>query len=158
MLRTGPGPDVAGTRPIHLGHRSIAECQAPGIKCRVRVESAVLSSEPTELQKHAAHNESRYRALNERMEPHNAVHVWVNPPMPDWVCECASQECMKPVRMTLAEYEAVRAEPTHFFVIPNDGHLSPAVERIVERYERYWVVEKVGEAAEASVELDPRSD
>jgi len=116
-----------------------------------------VSSDVSELQERAAHNESRYRALNERMEGHNAVHVWVDPPMPDWVCECASSECMKPVRLTIAEYEAVRANPTRFFVLPSDEHLTPAVERVVERHDRYWVVEKIGEAAEVSEELDPRS-
>jgi len=110
------------------------------------------------LQERAGQNESRYRNLNERMEPHNAVHVWVDPPMPDWICECASRECMTPVRLTLPEYEAVRAEPTHFLVVPNDEHLSLAVEHVVVRNERYWVVEKFGEAAEVSEELDPRSE
>ena len=65
--------------------------------------------------------------------------------------------CMKPVRLTIEEYEAVRANSTRFFVLPADEHLSPAVERVVERYDRYWVVEKLGEAAEVSEELDPRS-
>ena len=111
----------------------------------------------SDVQERAGRNESRYRNLNERMEPSNAVHVWVDPPMPDWICECASTECMQPVRLTIAEYEAVRAESTHFFVVPSDEHLSPAVERVVHRNERYWVVEKMGEAAEVSEELDPRA-
>ena len=116
-----------------------------------------VSNDVSELQERAGENESRYRNLNERMEPHNAAHVWVDPPMPDWVCECASTECMKPVRLTLAEYEAVRAEPTHFFVLPSEEHRSLAVERLVRQTERYWIVEKIGEAAEVSEELDPRS-
>jgi hypothetical protein len=69
---------------------------------------------------------------------------------------CASTGCRKPVRLTIAEYEAVRASSTRFFVLPAEEHLSPAVERVVERYDRYWVVEKIGEAAEVSEELDPR--
>ena len=116
-----------------------------------------VSPDITELQERAAHNEERYRALNERMEASNAAHVWVDPPMPDWVCECASRECMQPVRLTIPEYKAVRAVATHFFVLPADEHLSPAVERVVERYDRYWVVDKIGEAAEVSEELDPRA-
>jgi hypothetical protein len=119
--------------------------------------SVAVPPDVSEVQERAAHNESRYRALNERMEPSNAVHVWVDPPMPDWVCECANTGCMKPVRLTIDEYEAVRANATHFFVLPGDEHLSPAVERVVQRHDRYWVVEKIGEAAEVSEELDPRS-
>jgi hypothetical protein len=116
-----------------------------------------MSPNLSDVQERAAHNEARHRALNERMEASNAMHVWVDPPTPDWVCECASTECMKPVRLTIAEYEAVRAESTHFFVLPAEEHLTPAVERVVQRHDRYWVVEKIGEAAETSEELDPRA-
>ncbi len=118
----------------------------------------VVSNDLSDVQQRAGRNESRYRNLNERMEPSNAVHVWADPPMPDWICECASTECMQPVRLTIAEYEAVRAESTHFLVHPSDEHLSAAVEHVVHRTDRYWVVEKFGEAAEVSEELDPRSD
>ncbi len=124
----------------------------------MRTLRVAVSNDVSELKERAGRNESRYRNLNERMEPHNAVHVWVDPPMPDWICECASTECMKPVRLTLAEYEAIRAEATHFLVVPNEEHLSLAVERVVRRNDRYWIVEKIGEAAEVSEGLDPRSD
>jgi len=124
----------------------------------MRTLRVAVSNDVSEPQERAGRNESRYRNLNERMEPHNAVHVWVDPPMPDWVCECASTDCMKPVRLTLSEYEAVRAEATHFLVVPHDDHLSLAVERVVQRNDRYWIVEKIGEAAEVSEELDLRSD
>ena len=125
---------------------------------RSGVQCCVVTGNLSDLQERAGENESRYRNLNERIEPHNAAHVWVDPPMPDWVCECASTECMKPVRLTLAEYEAVRSEPTHFFVLPSEEHLSLAVERVVHQTERYWIVEKIGAAAEVSEKLDPRSE
>jgi hypothetical protein len=35
-------------------------------------------------------------------------------------------------------------------------HVVPDVERVVEKRERYWVVEKLGEAAVAAEELDIR--
>ena len=38
-----------------------------------------------------------------------------------------------PVEMTIAEYEAVRAEATHFFVAPSDEHVSPDIEYVVRR-------------------------
>ena len=53
--------------------------------------------------------------------------------------------------------EMVRAEPTRFVVAPGDDHVTPEIERVVQREERYWVVEKVGVAAEVSKNLDPRS-
>jgi hypothetical protein len=60
-----------------------------------------ITSEP-QLPERAALNQSRFREYNERIAPHNAAHHWVDPPMPDWVCECASQACTAPVRVTLS--------------------------------------------------------
>jgi hypothetical protein len=104
-----------------------------------------------------ARNEVRFRAHNERAKSSNAGHAWVDPPLPDWSCECGWEGCQEPVRMSLAEYEAVRAMPTWFFVLPDDGHVAPDAERVVERHRRYWVVEKVGLAARLAAELDPRT-
>jgi hypothetical protein len=59
--------------------------------------------------------------------------------------------------MSVAEYEAVRAAPNRFFVMPDDGHVWAQVERVVERTERYWVVEKVGAAESVAKQADPRS-
>jgi hypothetical protein len=49
----------------------------------------------------------------------------------------------------------VRSASTRFFVIP--GHEDNEVERVVERTDRYLVVEKIGDAAEEADDLDPRS-
>jgi hypothetical protein len=110
-----------------------------------------------QLPERVAQNQSRFRDYNERIEPHNRVHTWTEPPMPDWVCECAFVECVLPVRLTIAEYEAIRAYPTRFLVAPSDEHVVPEVERVIERDERYWVVEKLGQAAETSEALDERA-
>lgn len=104
----------------------------------------------------AALNQSRFRAHNERMEATNATRAWVDPPMPDWACECASENCMVAVPLTIAQYEAVRESPTRFLVAPGDEHVVPEVELVVERNERYWVIEKVGDAADVSEALDER--
>jgi hypothetical protein len=117
-----------------------------------------MSTELSELGESAARNQARYREYNERIEPHNRVHNWIDPPMPDWICECGLDDCSEPVQLTVGEYEAVRGEPTHFLVAPSDEHVLPAVERIVVKNDRFWVVEKVGRAGEVSEELDPRDD
>jgi hypothetical protein len=111
----------------------------------------------TELQERGARNQSRYRDLNERIEAHNRATHWVNPPMPDWVCECVN-DCAQPVQLTIAEYEAVRADPTHFLVSPSSEHVIEEIEDVVARHERYWVVEKKEVAAAVSEELDPRDE
>ena len=60
------------------------------------------------------------------------------------------------IMLTLEEYQELRANATHFAVVADDQHVVPEAERIVEKHERFWVVEKVGEAAEAAEELDVR--
>jgi hypothetical protein len=56
----------------------------------------------------------------------------------------------------MAEYEAVRAESTHFAVVP--GHVVPDIERVVAQNDRYSVVEKTDPDAAPIVEAeDPRA-
>ena len=105
----------------------------------------------------AARNQDAFRTLNEQIEASNASQAWFDPGMPDWFCECANTDCAVPVSLTVAEYEAVRADSTHFLVAPSAEHVVPEVERVVERHERYWVVEKAGLAADLTEQLDERS-
>jgi hypothetical protein len=115
-----------------------------------------LSVDPA--QERQAQNETLFREVNERVEE-LAVGLTSVPQTDDFssafVCECGSETCVEPVRTTRSEYEAVRSNPGRFLVLP--GHEDPAVERVVERHERYWVVQKVGEAGDLAIEDDPRS-
>jgi hypothetical protein len=101
-------------------------------------------------------NESLLRERNETLKTHNASVHWVDPPVADWYCECARLDCKAPVQLTVGEYERVRLNPRWFIVAPDQQHLRLEVERVVEQSDRYWVVEKVGEAAEMAEALDPR--
>ena len=102
-------------------------------------------------------NEARSREQNERVRSSNAAHSWVDPPVPDWSCECGWEGCAQPIRVALEDYEAVRAVPTRFLVVPDEAHVAREVERVVERHDGYWIVEKIGAAGALSAELDPRS-
>ena len=105
-----------------------------------------------------AKNEDLRRDQNDRLEAHNASIHWVDPPYADWACECANESCSEPVRLTVAEYDEVRTNPTHFIIVPSEEHVTGEVERVVAHTERYWVVEKVGVAADESIASDrPRS-
>ena len=104
----------------------------------------------------AAKNESLFRDHNESVEMDHAVYHGANPA--EWICECADETCATSVQLTVVEYEAVRANAAHFLVAPNDDHTAASdIERVVKREERYWVVEKIGRAAEVSERFDPRS-
>jgi len=98
-------------------------------------------------------NESLFREVNERIAELNQTFQIEG--RSEFLCECGREECKQPVAISIDKYEAVRRIPTRFLVIP--GHEDKGVERVVERSERYIVVEKIGEAADEAGDLDPRS-
>jgi hypothetical protein len=106
-----------------------------------------------------AQNESLFRSVNERIEelvegavpPREGVEAW------EFVCECYDTACTERLAMTVREYEAVRADGSRFVVAPALEHVDLDIERVVDMSTRYWVVEKVGEAAERAEEDDPRA-
>jgi hypothetical protein len=71
------------------------------------------------------------------------------------VCECSDPGCNDPISVTEAEYEAVRAEPTHFAIV--DGHELDEIEQVVFRSANYVVVEKTGEAGAVARGYDRRA-
>jgi hypothetical protein len=106
----------------------------------------------------AARNEDQFRQLNESLEAWNEAHAWFDPSMPHWRCECAKLDCSEAVAMTVNEYQEVRGDPTHFLIAPSPDHVEPEFEYIVARFDRYWVVEKTGEAGDVAERLDERRD
>lgn len=74
----------------------------------------------------------------------------------DFVCECADPECANRITADLDDYEAVRADATHFIVA--DGHDASEIERVVESNGEYAVVEKFGARVARIVRaLNPRT-
>lgn len=73
------------------------------------------------------------------------------------ICECGDLACTAVLAVQHGEYERVRSNPERFFVAPADSHVDVTVERVVERRDGYWVVEKFGRAGDVAEELDPRS-
>ncbi len=104
----------------------------------------------------AAKNQSLFREINERIEPLNKAFTPINR-LNDFVCECANESCTEAIRMTVDEYEVVRQHPARFFVWPADEHVGLDVERVLEKTDRYWVVEKFGHVGSMAAKLDPRS-
>ena len=100
-----------------------------------------------------AQNASIFRYINA------GVRVGARPHGPDthvysFFCECANSDCTLQVELTTADYERVRADGARFFIAP--GHELPEVERIVEKREAWWMIEKKGDAADYTRGLDPR--
>jgi hypothetical protein len=100
-----------------------------------------------------AENESRFREINERLRHDLKALPDTDDPV-DFVCECGKVECAEPVRLTLAEYEAIRAGSLDFAVVP--GHELGDVEDVVDRTDRFMRVRKHPESAPIARETDPR--
>ena len=91
-----------------------------------------------------AKNEELFRNVNERIEEISAG-VPRDQPLLEFLCECDRSGCEEKIQAARAEYESIRAKPTHFIVLP--GHEDARVERIVSSTDRFIVVEKRGQAA-----------
>ncbi len=96
-------------------------------------------------------NEALFRAANER------AAAWEERRPEDvelFHCECANLECREKLRLTGADYERVRSDPTHFFACP--GHELPGVEFVIEENDGWVVIEKTPETHAIVRQADPR--
>jgi len=101
-----------------------------------------------------AANEVRFRALNERLEEQADTWQGLEGQL-SLVCECGDEDCTAEIRLSVQEYEAVRAVETQFVLIR--GHQRAEVEDVVDGAENWLVVRKRGEAAEIAAGTDPRA-
>jgi hypothetical protein len=114
----------------------------------------VVEPEDKQAAIRVARNQSLFRAVNEQIEAANETFRLRLGDRVDFVCECADDQCMERITVTLAEYEDLRRFPTHFFVKP--GHVFREFERVVQETGGYTVVEKFGEAGKQALKLDSR--
>jgi L-lactate utilization protein LutB len=59
-----------------------------------------------------------------------------------FLCECPRPDCTEILRLTVAEYADVRANPAHFFIAPNHEEAESQVGHVVSREQGYVVMEK----------------
>lgn len=120
----------------------------------IRAEEAVLFPSPQRgvqllaaLHKDAAAVEARFRDLNEHMaQPLGDRHERLF----GFVCECAAEECIEPVELTLEEYLEIHSDPRAFVIAP--FHDLPSVETVIRREHDWWVVRKYGIAGADAAE------
>jgi hypothetical protein len=104
--------------------------------------------------KQQARNEALVREVNERIHAIDHTAATGDGEPFGFHCECGrGGECGERVWMTLTEYDHVREQDDRFAVLP--GHETEGLEHVVERTDRYFVVDKVDEA-EPLVSDDPR--
>jgi hypothetical protein len=117
---------------------------------------ASVDEELRDRQERAAKNQAVFREVNERIKDVNdQFHAYTA--LSDWICECADNTCTERIEMSGQEYEHIRNAGERFFVAPADEHVLPDVEAVVERHNRYWIVEKTAVSAAIAKNTDPRS-
>jgi hypothetical protein len=96
-----------------------------------------------------ARNEAIFRAVNERVaeiQDTASRHT-------DFLCECGNLDCTEIISLADEEYREVRASATTFAVVP--GHVLPDVETVIEKNDRFYVVQKHREEAAIAEATDP---
>jgi hypothetical protein len=84
-------------------------------------------------------NQKLFKLANERLE--EAVQDAVpNEERVPFLCECADDDCLGRVDLTLAEFSAVRSRHDHFFILP--GHDLSEGEQVVEKHHDFHVTQK----------------
>ncbi len=96
--------------------------------------------------------EAAFRIANERTARWEERHAEDRREL--YLCECAQRPCRKRIELSREQYEAVRADPRHFVVLP--GHVIPDLETVLESFAGYEVIEKPSALMELLVETDPR--
>jgi len=103
-----------------------------------------------ETRKRVAMNEATFRGINESFQGERADGRVA------FRCECGRLGCNRLIELTRAEYEAVRANPRRFAIVP--GHELLEVEDIVETHDGYAVIEKHPDSDDVVKPTDPRRE
>jgi hypothetical protein len=120
----------------------------------VVVDEAELDPVAAEL----ARNDAIFREANERIAATAEELGLADGGLLPFICECADVSCTVIVQLSAAEYRAVRKQPTQFLY--TRGHEATCLGwcRVLDEFERYTVIEKIGDAAEVATALDPRAE
>ena len=107
----------------------------------------------TDREARLATNETIARDINEGIE--EALAARSEEGFVRMVCECGHLDCERVVAISIEEYERVRADGSRFVVV--EEHVIPDVEDIVDRTDRFVVVQKrEGTPSEVAEATDPR--
>jgi hypothetical protein len=96
-------------------------------------------------------NEDLFRKVNDQIEGVNEAFGTITGTM-SILCECGKLECIERIELTVDAYRELRTDQRRFAV--KAGHELPDIERVVERRESCFVVEKTeGGAARVAEDL-----
>ena len=84
-------------------------------------------------------NQKRFRTGNERIHDAAETRVSEETPVP-FLCECADDDCLGKVNVTLSEWEGIASRPNHFLMLA--GHQRSEGEQVVASIGAYDVARK----------------
>ena len=96
-----------------------------------------------------ARNEAIFREVNERVADVTDSEAR----MTNFLCECGNLDCVEEISLTDAEYRKLRSNAATFAVVP--GHALGDVETIIEKTNRFHIVEKHPREAAIAEATDP---
>jgi hypothetical protein len=98
-------------------------------------------------------NEATFREINERVqrgfdelhamakEDGDQNHYGLNNNIElSFYCECADENCLDRIKMTLDDYQAIHEDNKAFIVVP--GHVVKKYEDVTAKESNYWCVRK----------------
>lgn len=138
---------------IAARHRLSASLSRPSHDARsANAEPEARSSDASGREERIAENEAVFRLANERMAAwEERDRAAASEP---YFCECANPECTEKVMLRGSDYERVRRNSSHFFVVP--GHEIPDGEIVIEKHEGWLMVEKDPNVSEIVEDREPR--
>lgn len=93
-----------------------------------------------ECRRRAIRNEHVFASANEQAGRHAERLGHAPGSRRELLCECSDPDCNQRVWLSLDEWRRVHRHPRRFVIVR--GHVNPEVEGVVERNERFAVVEK----------------
>jgi hypothetical protein len=84
-------------------------------------------------------NEAAFKQHNERRKAFEEQWAGPDDSIP-FVCECGDAGCYDGLPLTIEEFDEAHARAMRYAVKPR--HVMPDYERVVQRYESHWIVEK----------------
>lgn len=57
-------------------------------------------------------------------------------------CECARATCDRRIELTRAEYQPIRSSAARYAIYPDEAHVDPRLDRLVDRRPTFWIVER----------------
>lgn len=115
--------------------------------------------------RHKADNEAIFRDLNQKLQKGinevNAIAAEDGQEPLDFdadqplhfFCECADENCLARVRLSLNDYERIHKDNRRFVIVPN--HQVAEIEEVTTKEPGYWIVTKHEEPPELSDTLHP---